>query len=450
MVEKLVPYTAPAQYGRKEKPHPAPQPLVKRPPVPRYSRPENNPPRSPGSSHSAPQTSQAPQAPQPPQSHRKTAQTVRQTRKDTSRTGSRPEARQQQRLFDVYEPDEPIHRSKDGTEIFTCFHRLTKAPVVLKGIDISKHPRPKDLKLAVHKHSSLCHPNVCRLVECWDSMRLVLVLEHIEGMTLAHFMAEIGCELDQAREIIRQAAEGLAHCHAQGVSHHDLRLENIMLQSGEQPCVKLIDFCSSVPAGRSKRALARTAYAAPEAASGEHDAAAADVFALGVVAHALLLGAFPSPPAEGELPLPPELPAQAAALLRGMLSVDPVVRLTSQQVCDEEWLSGKSLAKGGGNPADEADEVAVEMLDFEVLQELEVLGLRDVSASVEKGLLDDRAAAYKVAVLRKLRLSYLLPAAGEALAPRAAAAQSPRAVARAPPGHNSLTPVTEAEEVAEE
>jgi len=344
-------------------------------------------------------------------------------------------------MFDVYEPGEGIYKSQTA-EIFTAVHRLTRVPVVLKGIDATKHPRPKELRLAIHKYGALCHPHVCRLVECWDSMRLVLVLEHIEGVTLGQFMAEIGCEPDQAREIIRQTAEGLSYCHAQGVAHCDLRLENIMLQSGAQACVKLIDFCCSAPTGRSKSARPYTAYAAPEAASGEHDRQANDVYALGVVAHALLLGSFPSPPAEGELPLPEELPPPAAALLRGMLSVDPAARLTSRQVCENAWLSGKS--EEAAKADDPSDEVAVDMLDFEVLQELEALGLREVSASVEKGLQDEKHAAYKCAVLRKLRFSFLHP--DGAAPPRAAAATSFDAV-RAPPADNNLTPVAEAEEV---
>ena len=325
------------------------------------------------------------------------------------------------RVIDLYDTGKMIHRSKTGTELAVGYHKLTGETVVIKAMDSSKYPK-KQLQLSLEKYSRLQHPHICQLYESFDSLRVIMVLEPVDGLNLVEFMIQIGVSADEARQIMRQACLAVRYAHRSGVCHRDLRLENIMLQQGPVCCVKLIDWASAGPVGRPlSRRIEPSPYCPPEALGNvEYEGRLIDVWALGVVLHVLLVGKFPFEGGASELQLDGTgVPSQAASLLRGMLAVDPEMRLTIEQVCASPWLDAKADDVPRPVPPHLADEqnvaataAAAMPLDADVMTELVALGMQaeEVEASVCHHLHDTCNTAYRLLLAKKQRALGALPA----------------------------------------
>jgi serine/threonine protein kinase len=161
------------------------------------------------------------------------------------------------------------------------------------------------------------------------------------GASLAHAVAARG-KLPEHEAAAHTAAllDALAHLHAQGVAHRDVKPANCLLRcqapAAELPparpsCVGLADLGLAAkcgPAAPARRGLCGTPnYLAPEALAGSHGREA-DVWALGCLAHTLMVGqppfAAPTVPATyarikaGDLRMPTHLSVRPS---RGMLTV---------------------------------------------------------------------------------------------------------------------------------
>src|SRR5205814_3217954 len=103
--------------------------------------------------------------------------------------------------------------------------------------------------------AALNHPNICTLHDVGPSY---LVMELVEGPTLAERIHEGRLPLDEAFQIARQIAEGLEAAHERGIIHRDLKPANVKLTADGK--VKVHDF------GLAKAALeqAEAAGASPE------------------------------------------------------------------------------------------------------------------------------------------------------------------------------------------
>ena len=193
----------------------------------------------------------------------------------------------------------------------------------------------------------LRHKNV---VAVHDFLRaqgqLGLVSELVEGPSLGQVLARGGpLEAGRAADLIARLCEGVAHAHAAGVLHRDIKPDNVLLE-GQEP--RLTDFgVARLGAGvltQTGQVLGTPSYMSPEQASGERGLVdvRADVYALGATLYALLTGRPPF--AEGSVlstlsavicrpPLPPStyvaLPAELEAITLRCLAKDPEERYPS-------------------------------------------------------------------------------------------------------------------------
>src|ERR1019366_1759159 len=85
--------------------------------------------------------------------------------------------------------------------------------------------------------ASLNHPNICTLFDVGPNY---LVMEMIEGPTLAERIKEGPLGLDAAATIMRQVADALDYAHEKGVVHRDLKPGNIKIRP--DGLVKVLDF----------------------------------------------------------------------------------------------------------------------------------------------------------------------------------------------------------------
>src|SRR5687767_13888246 len=157
--------------------------------------------------------------------------------------------------------------------------------------------------------ASLNHPNIAAIYGLEDSgAKPALVLELVEGPTLADRIAQGPLPVEEAVAIARQIADALEAAHEQGIVHRDLKPANIKLRP--DGAVKVLDFGlakltesgavrTSADATLSPTLTAMTgvgiilgtaAYMAPEQAAGKQADKRADIWAFGVVLWEMLTG----------------------------------------------------------------------------------------------------------------------------------------------------------------
>jgi Tol biopolymer transport system component len=148
--------------------------------------------------------------------------------------------------------------------------------------------------------SSLNHPQICTLYDIGREGDVdYLVMEFLEGDTLAHRLKRGALPLAEALELAIQIASALAAAHAAGIVHRDLKPGNVMLtKSG----AKLLDF--GLAKGRSIEPVAGTAepitttgmlvgtvqYMSPEQIQGHQADPRSDLFAFGATLYEMLTG----------------------------------------------------------------------------------------------------------------------------------------------------------------
>jgi eukaryotic-like serine/threonine-protein kinase len=130
-----------------------------------------------------------------------------------------------------------------------------------------------------------------------DGGRPFIVMELVDGETVADLLARRGrVEPAEAARIGVQAASGLAHAHAAGLVHRDVKPQNLLLR--RDGTVEIADFGIARAAEGTRLTLAGTVlgtagYVSPEQALGEDVGPAADVYSLGAVLYELLAGEPP-------------------------------------------------------------------------------------------------------------------------------------------------------------
>lgn len=159
--------------------------------------------------------------------------------------------------------------------------------------------------------AGLDHPGIVRLEQVvrTESDEVALVLEHVQGPDLETLVRREGAlPLTRALELGRDVALALAHAHAHGVVHRDVKPSNILLDARGRP--KVSDFGLALPL-TDPQSLSLTGgdvcgtldYMAPEQRVDSHRVdARADIYGLGATLYRLLTGAAPRVIRERALP----------------------------------------------------------------------------------------------------------------------------------------------------
>lgn len=125
--------------------------------------------------------------------------------------------------------------------------------------------------------------------------RLFIVLEYVRGERLDELMKrDSRINFEKATRIAREIAEGLQALHEAGISHRDLRPENIQLDHRDHPKIGGLGQCA-VQGAEAPSFRPEPDYAPPDAVSGP----AADLYALGVIYYRMLTGKVPYSRVEG-------------------------------------------------------------------------------------------------------------------------------------------------------
>ena len=240
-------------------------------------------------------------------------------------------------IRDRYEPLQVVGAGGQSTVLQALDHERGR----LVGLKVRPRGSPEDEGSLLNEARILLglepHPLLCRVREdFFAGDRYFLVMDWVEGTTLADVLAEAGgagLPLDDVVHYLAQVAEALDHLHRHEppVVHGDVKPANVIVTPERQAV--LVDFGIShrghagetatpglVPAGTA-------GYAAPEVAGGAPPTPASDVFSLAATAFALLTG---RPPRPGITPawtgIDPDRARLVEFALRRGLSVDPARR----------------------------------------------------------------------------------------------------------------------------
>ena len=246
-------------------------------------------------------------------------------------------------LLGPYEILAPLGAGGMG-EVYRAHDTRLRRDVALK---ISAERFSERFEKEARAIAALNHPNVCTLHDVGPNY---LVMELVEGQTLAERLKQGAIPIDEALTIAKQIADALEAAHEKGITHRDLKPGNIILKP--DGVVKVLDFglakMGGTPAVQSENSptltgatqagviLGTAAYMAPEQARGKEVDRRADIWAFGVVlyetltAHKLFQGDDLSEVLASVIKDEPKLerlPTKVQRLLRSCLQKDPKQRL---------------------------------------------------------------------------------------------------------------------------
>jgi len=231
--------------------------------------------------------------------------------------------------------------------------------------------RRKSVQCEIRLMERLRHPNIVAFHDALDTAKhIYIVMEYLGGGSLYHLLKRRPSRhLDDnvAKRVFFQICHGIKYLHDRHVVHRDIKLENLLLN--DWGTVKIIDFGFStvVPPGKRLRVFCGTpSYMAPEiVARREYSGFGADIWAMGVLLHALLCGCFPFRGANdrdlyrkilrGVFHLPESVSPGPKTLLTKVLTVDMASRPTVNDVLKDNWFSAhkddlySSMGKGASS-----------------------------------------------------------------------------------------------------
>jgi len=256
-----------------------------------------------------------------------------------------------------YKIEAPIGAGGMGTVYRAQDMRLGR----VVAIKIANTPYSERFEREAHAISTLNHPNICTLYDVGPDY---LVMEFLEGTTLAEEIKQAPLDSRRVAQYGAQIANALAEAHAHGIVHRDLKPANIMVT---RHGLKVLDFGLArilTETGLTERnvVMGTPAYMAPEQLEGREPSSRTDLFALGLILYEMAVGRLPFPGASlgrmlsgGSHPVVPRpsesqpgLPASLDALVGKLLEKDPDKRCPpASEVSDELSTMANLLAAPG-------------------------------------------------------------------------------------------------------
>lgn len=214
--------------------------------------------------------------------------------------------------------------------------------------------------------AKLDHPNICSIYEVGsEDSRSFIVMQYVDGETLARRISRQPLELREALDIAIQVVDALAEAHSNGIVHRDIKPQNIMLTAREQ--AKVMDFgLAKVVSERSLTessadtetqltapgiVMGTAPYMSPEQVRGEDLDARSDIFSFAAVFYEMVSGhqLFTA--------------ETAAATFSAILTREPppLSRYVSEATSQFQWIVSKALRKNKQERYQTAKELFVDL-----------------------------------------------------------------------------------------
>ncbi|CDO95833.1 unnamed protein product [Kluyveromyces dobzhanskii CBS 2104] len=212
----------------------------------------------------------------------------------------------------------------------------------------------------------LNHPRIVKLKDFFeDADNYYMLMEFVSGGDLMDFVAAHGTVGEDAgREITRQVLEAVKYMHDQGISHRDLKPDNIMIEQDDPVLIKITDF--GLAKVQNQNTFLNTfcgtlAYVAPEVIDGKNAedknsrdlySSLVDMWSIGCLVYVILTGHLPfSGQSQNELfkqikrgsyhegPLKDyRISEEARNFIDCLLNVDPKERMNADKALQHPWM----------------------------------------------------------------------------------------------------------------
>jgi serine/threonine protein kinase len=205
-------------------------------------------------------------------------------------------------IDDRYRLDERI-ATGGMAEVWAAHDEELDRPVAVKLL--LRTADPARFSREARAAAALSHPNICQLYDFGEADgRPYIVLEYLPGGTLEDRLSS-GEPLptEEATRIASEISSGLAHAHARGLVHRDVKPGNVLFDA--EGAAKITDFGvaqmeDAATLTEAGTMLGTAAYISPEQATAQPVTPASDVYSFGVVLYRMLTGRLPF---EAESPL---------------------------------------------------------------------------------------------------------------------------------------------------
>lgn len=215
----------------------------------------------------------------------------------------------------------------------------------------------------------LNHPNIVALKAFYEDMdNYYIVMELVPGGDLMDFVAANGAIGEDATQVItKQILEGIAYVHNLGISHRDLKPDNILIMQDDPILVKITDFGLAKFSDNltfMKTFCGTLAYVAPEVITGKYGSSQmelqqkdnysslVDIWSLGCLVYVLLTSHLPfngknqqqmfAKIKRGEFHEAPlnsyDISEDGRDFLQCCLQVNPKLRMTAAEALKHKWL----------------------------------------------------------------------------------------------------------------
>ncbi|KPP71419.1 hypothetical protein Z043_109678 [Scleropages formosus] len=255
-----------------------------------------------------------------------------------------------------------------GKGSFACVYKAksvnTGLEVAIKMIDknaMHKAGMAQRVSNEVEIHCRLKHPSILELYSYFeDSNYVYLVLEMCHNGEMSQCLKNRKKPFteDEARHFMRQIVKGLLYLHTHGIMHRDLTLSNLLLTSSMN--VKIADFGLAtqlkLPSEKHFTMCGTPNYISPEVATRSAHGLESDVWSIGCMFYAFLMG---RPPFDtdtvkhtlnrvvlGEYEMPTHISQEAQDLIQLLLRKNPAERPSLSAVLDHPFMTGHFSVRG--------------------------------------------------------------------------------------------------------